>query len=354
MRLRPEQLETHLANALARSNGSLAGLYLIHGDEPLLVLEAAGAVRAAARKRGHAEREVYYAERGFDWSELRGALGSQSLFGEKRIVELRLASGRMPAPAAELVEQLAGRPDPQTLLLVTMPKIEGTGWWKSGWFTAIERAGMVIEAQPVSRAALPDWIARRLAKQNQRAGAETLAFLADRVEGNLLAAQQEILKLGLLAPAGELAQGDIESAVAAVARYDYDTLADALYAGDFARYARALAGLRGEGESAAGLAWRLGEELALLARIRGRLDAGQSLEALFGQHRIWRAAQPRCERALKRLDARRLQRSLLHVARIERASKGVATAEPWDELLRLGLELSDGKVANERGTNAAH
>jgi DNA polymerase-3 subunit delta len=346
VRLRPEQLETHLANALARSDRSIAALYLIHGDEPLLALEAADAVRTAARKRGYAQREVYYAERGFDWSELRGALGSPSLFGEKKIVELRLASGRMPAPAAELIEKLCESPDPHTLFMVAMPKIEGTGWWKSGWFTGIERAGMVVEAQPVTRAALPDWIARRLAKQNQRAGADALAYLADRVEGNLLAAQQEILKLALLAPAGELAQSDVEGAVASVARYDYDTLVDALYAGDFPRFARALAGLRGEGESAAGLAWRLGEELAALARIRNRLDAGQSLDTLFGQHRIWRAAQPRCERALKRFDARRLQLSLLRVARIERATKGIGTGEPWDELLRLGLELSDGKVAN--------
>ncbi len=347
MRLRPEQLDTHLAK-------SLAGLYLIHGDEPLLALESADAVRAAARKRGYAEREVCYAERGFDWSELRGALGSQSLFGEKKLVELRLASGRMPAPAAELIESLAARPDPQTLLMVTMPRIEGPNWWKSGWFTAIEQAVVVIEAQPVARAVLADWIARRLARQKQRAPAETLAFLAERVEGNLLAAQQEILKLGLLAPEGELGPGQIEDAVASVARYDFETLAGALYAGDFPRYARALGGLRGEGESVAGIAWRLGEELAALARIGALHAAGQPLEALFNQHRIWRAAQPRCEQALRRFDAERLRRSLLHVARIERASKGVANAEPWDELLRLGLELSDGKVADEPGRNAAH
>lgn len=338
MRLRPEQLETHLAK-------SISALYLIHGDEPLLALEAADAVRAAARKRGYAEREVYFAERGFDWSELRGALAGQSLFGEKKIVELRLASGRMPAPAAELIEKACEKPGPETLFMITMPKIEGTGWWKSGWFTAAERAGMVVEAQAVARAALPHWIAQRLAKQGRRAGPETLAFLADRVEGNLLAAQQEILKLGLVAPPGEIAQDQVESAVSSVARYDYETLTDALYAGDFPRYARALAGLRGEGESVAGIAWRLGEELAALVHMRAQLDKGQTLEALFGQHRIWRGAQPRYERALKRCDARRLQASLLHVARIERASKGVAPAEPWDELLRLGLELADGKVA---------
>ena len=346
MRLRPEQLETHLSK-------SLSGLYLVHGDEPLLALESADAIRAAARKRGHAEREVFFAEKGTDWSEVRGALGSQSLFGGKRIVEARLASGRMPAPLAELIEASVAKPDPDTVLLVTMPRIEGSGWWKAGWFTAIERAGMVIEAQPVARPALADWIARRLARQNQRAGVETLRFLADRVEGNLLAAQQEVMKLALLAPEGELAQAQIESAVASVARYDFETLAAALYAGDLARYARALAGLKGEGESVAGLAWRLGEELAALVRIRAQADGGRPLEALFNEHRVWRAAQPRCEQALKRFDLARLRMSLLHVARIERASKGVANDEPWDELLRLGLELSDGKVATDGKANAA-
>jgi DNA polymerase-3 subunit delta len=347
VRLRPEQLDTHLAK-------SLSGLYLVHGDEPLLALESADAIRAAARKRGHAEREVFFAERGTDWSELRGMLGSQSLFGGRKIVEVRLASGRMPAPLAALIEECAKKPDPDTVLLVTMPKIEGSGWWKAGWFTAMEREGMVIEAQPVARPMLADWIARRLARQNQRASVETLRFLADRVEGNLLAAQQEVMKLALLAPEGELAQESIESAVASVARYDFEILAAALYAGDLARYVRALTGLRGEGESVAAIAWRLGEELAALVRLRAEADRGRPLEALFNEQRIWRGAQPRCEQALKRLDAERLRLSLLHVARIERASKGVASEEPWDELLRLGLELSDVKVARERGTNAAH
>jgi DNA polymerase-3 subunit delta len=338
VRLRPEQLEAHLSK-------TLAAVYLIHGDEPLLVLESADAVRAAARSRGFGEREVHFAEKGYDWSELRGALASLSLFGDKRIVELRLASGRMPAPGGEAIERFCERPDPATLLLVSMPRPEGSSWWKSGWFAAAERAGVVLEAQPVARALLADWIARRLARQGQRAGAETLAFLAARVEGNLLAARQEILKLALLAPAGELAQAEVESAVASVARYDFETLAEALYAGDLPRYARALGGLQGEGESVAAITWRLGEELAALARVRAGLDAGRPLEPLFAEHRIWRAAQPRCERALKRLDARRLRLSLLRVARAERASKGVATADPWDELLRLGLELADGKVA---------
>jgi DNA polymerase-3 subunit delta len=335
VRLRAEQLEAHLAK-------SLSGIYLIHGDEPLLALEAADAVRAAARRRGHSVREVLYVERGFDWSAFRQAAGSGSLFGDKSIIELRFATGRVAAPAAQALVDYCERPNPDALLLVSMPRPEGSGWWKAGWFTALEGAGMVVEVAPVAREALPAWIDARLRRQRQQADRDTLAFLADRVEGNLLAAQQEILKLALLAPEGALAPEAVKAAVTSVARYDFDALAEALYRGDFARYARILAGLRGEGESAAGLAWRLGEELTALARIQREVKGGARLESLFAALRIWRGAQPRYEAALRRLDAARLRRAVVHMARIERAAKGAGDEEPWDEFLTLGLELQHG------------
>ena len=335
MRLRAEQVESHLLK-------SFAPVYLVHGDEALLVLEAADAVRAAARRRGHAEREVFFVERGFDWGAFTQSTASQSLFGERKIVELRLASGKPAAAAMQAMESYCGKPHSDVALLITMPRPEGSGWWKSGWYKAIDSAGVIVEAQPVSRAQLPQWISQRLARQQQRASAESLEVMADRVEGNLLAARQEILKLALLAPEGELSAEEIGSAVSSVARYDFETLAEALYAGDVARYARALEGLRGEGESAAGLAWRLGEELAALLRIRLRMASGGALEKLFAENRIWRGAQPRCEKALKRLGPDRLRSAVLHVARIERASKGAGGGEPWDEFVMLGLELLHG------------
>lgn len=343
MRIRAEQLEAHLAK-------SLAGVYLIHGDEPLLAIETADAVRGAARKRGHSEREVFFVEKGFDWSSFAHAGASRSLFGERSIVELRFASGRVAAAAAQAIERYCERPNPDMLLLISMPRPEGSGWWKSGWFTALDAAGVVVEARPVTRAKLAQWISQRLARQRQRASAETLEFLAERVEGNLLAAQQEILKLALLAPEGELAPQAVEAAVSNVARYDFDTLAEALYVGDFPHYARALAGLRGEGETAAGLAWRLGDELTALLRIRLQLGGGRQLEQLFIENKIWRAAQPRCEKALRRLDADRLHKAVVRVAQIERASKGVGRGDPWDEFVRLGLELLHGtEVAPQIG-----
>jgi len=342
VRLRAEQLESHLANALARSTASLAGTYLVHGDEPLLAIEAADAVRSAARQRGFSQREVFFVEKSFDWSAVAHAGASRSLFGDRSILELRFASGRVAAAAAQAIERYCGKPNPDVLLLISMPRPEGSGWWKSGWFAALDAAGVIVEAQPVARAKLAEWISQRLARQRQSAGAETLDFLADRVEGNLLAAQQEILKLALLAPEGELSPQMVEAAVSSVARYEFDTLAEALYAGDFLRYARALAGLRGEGETAAALAWRLGEELAALLRIKLQLGGGRRLEQLFAENRIWRAAQPRCEKALRRMDSDGLRKMVVHVARIERASKGAGPGDPWDELIRLGLELTRG------------
>ena len=335
MRLRAEQVESHLAK-------NFVPVYLVHGDEALLVLEAADAIRAAARGRGHTEREVLFVERGFDWGRFAQSAASQSLFGERKIVELRLASGKLAAAAAESIADYCRNPHPDVALLVTMPRPEGSGWWKSGWYTAVDAAGVIVEAQLVSRPQMPQWIAQRLARQQQRAGAESLELMADRVEGNLLAASQEVLKLALLAPQGDLSPEEISGAVSSVARYDFETLAEALYAGDFAHYARALDGLRGEGESAAGLAWRLGEELAALLRIRLQMGGGRPLDKLFVENRIWRGAQARCEKALRRLDPDRLRAAVLHVARIERASKGVGGGEPWDEFVTLGLELLHG------------
>ena len=335
MRLRAEQVDSHLAK-------QLAPVYLIHGDEALLLLEAADAIRAAARKRGHVEREVLFAERGFDWSLLTQAVASQSLFGDRKLVELRLATGRPAAAAAGVMAACAANPNPDALLLVTMPKPEGAGWWKSGWYTAIDTAGVIIEANPVTRAQLPQWIAQRLARQNQRADAPSLELMADRVEGNLLAAHQEVQKLGLLAPEGELSAEEIRGAVSTVARYEYETLAEALCAGDLARYVLALEGLRGEGESVAGLAWRLGEELSMFHRLRVEKASGRPLDRLFAEHRVWRGTQARAERALRRFSAEQLRAAVLQVARTERASKGVGDGDPWDGLLTLGLELLYG------------
>jgi DNA polymerase III subunit delta len=315
MRLRGEQLPGHLAK-------TLAPVYAILGDEPLLLLEAADAVRAAARKHGYAEREIYEPGRSFDWSELAHAGASLSLFGSRKMVELRLASGKPAAQASDAIVAWCERPNPEALLLVTMPRPEGGGWWEAPWFLALNKAGIIVEVQSVSRAALPGWLEKRLARQKQSASREVLEYLADRIEGNLLAAHQEVQKLALLAPEGELSLDTVRDAVADVARYDTYVAAHALVSGDTARYLRVLEGLRGEGEAPTYLLFTL----------------SSALFALATGERVTKAMQAVLDKA-RRYPPAALQRAIRRAAAVDRAIKGVDAVEPWEEFAKLGLEL---------------
>jgi DNA polymerase-3 subunit delta len=308
-----------LAGQLART---LAPVYAILGDEPLLLLEAADAVRAAARKQGYAEREVYEPGRSFDWSELAHAGASLSLFGGRKIVELRLAAAKPAAQASDAIVAWCERPSPEALLLVTMPRPEGGGWWEAPWFLALNKAGVIVEVQPVARAALPGWLERRLARQKQSASREVLEYLADRVEGNLLAAHQELQKLALLAPPGELELDTVREAVADVARYDTYVAAEALVAGDTARYLRVLEGLRGEGETPTYLLFTL----------------SSALFALSTGERVNKAMQAVLEKA-RRYPSAALERAIRRAAAVDRKIKGVDSGEPWEEFVKLALEL---------------
>ncbi len=329
MQLRSPELDAHLGK-------TLRGVYLIHGDEPLLALEAADAVRAAARKKGFAERQVLEPARGFDWSEFRHAAESQSLFGDRKVVELRLSSGKLAAPAAQVLVDYCARPNPDVLLLVTMPRPEGGGWWKADWYLAVDAAGVIVEVQPVARAQLPAWLGQRLARQKQRAGAEVLDFLAERVEGNLLAAHQELQKLTLLAPEGELSLELVQDAVAAVARYDVNGAVEALLARDTARYARMIEGLRGEGEQPTFILFVLSAALFVLQG----LQRGGQLDSLAMQHRLFnKPLKAAVQAAARRFSAAQVDAALAHAALVDRAIKGVHAADPWEELIRLGLLL---------------
>ena len=334
MQLRAEQLEAHLAK-------SLAALYTIHGDEPLLALEAADAVRAAARRSGCAEREVLSVERSFDWSGLAHAGASQSLFGSAKIVELRIASGKPGAEGAAAIERYCSRLAPGDVTLVLLPRLDKTTQ-AAAWFRALGAAGVIVEVWPVERARLPEWIGGRLARNRQRAGHDLLEFLADRFEGNLLAAHQEVAKLALLLPPGELAPGAVEAAVANVARYDAFDASAALLTGDLARYVRVLDGLRGEGTAPTYVLWAIAEDLRTLLRIGAGLAGGRALEQVLRDNRVWGARQTPMRAALRRVERSALQRALAQAARIDRAIKGVGPGEPWDQLIGLGLELIDG------------
>jgi DNA polymerase-3 subunit delta len=337
MALRAEQLQAQLAK-------SLAPLYVVHGDEPLLALEAADAVRAAARTAGYREREVFFAERGFDWSELLHAGASLSLFGDKKIVELRIPTGKPGPQGAEAIGAYCARAGADILTLVSLPRLDRAGQ-SSAWFNALSAAGVVVDVFPVERARLPAWIGERLARQGQRAPREVLEFLADRVEGNLLAAFQEVQKLALLAPEGELGLDDVREVVANVARYDAYDASAALLAGDTARYVRVIEGLRGEGEAPTFVLWAIAEDLRALARVQSGAAEGRPLDALLRENRVWGPRQALIKSALRRLPVAAIERALAHAALIDRAIKGVARLEAWDEFLKLGLKLAHGSEA---------
>jgi DNA polymerase-3 subunit delta len=334
MQLRAEQLHNHLAK-------SLAALYAIHGDEPLLALEAADAVRATARKQGFSERAVLEPGRHFDWSEFTHAAASLSLFAEKKLIELRLAGGKPGLQGAAAIADYCGRPSADIVLLLSVPRLD-RNTQNSDWFRALAQAGVVVDIYPVERQRLPAWIAERLARQRQSAPREVLEFLADRVEGNLLAAHQEVQKLALLAPEGELHMETVNEAVASVARYDPYVAAEALLAQGPERYVRVIEGLRAEGEQPTFVLFVLSSVLFVLHG----LARGGVADGLFMQHRLFnRPLQRAVQAAARRYPAPLLARAIAHAAAIDRAIKGVGRGEPWEEFITLGLKLAHGSKA---------
>lgn len=340
MRLDSEQLAPHLARGLK-------ALYAIHGDEPLLALEAADRIRAEARRAGYAVREVLQADSGFDWRQLAASGSSLSLFGDRRILELRIPSGKPGVEGAQAIQAYCERLPPDTLTLVILPKLDRTQQ-QSAWFGALDGAGVAVAANPVLRAELPSWIAGRLGMQGHRADADTLRFLADRVEGNLLAAWQEIQKLALLFPPGPLDFAQVREAVLDVARYDVYQVSTAMLTGDAARLARVLDGLRGEGEGPPLVLWVMAEDIRALSRIIDGLKQGKPMAVLLRESRVWGPRQDAIQRAVKRVSALQLQDALLHAAEIDKAVKGLKDRDVWDELLQLGLRFCRPAAAPRR------
>lgn len=341
MQIRLEQLQQHLSQARERG---LKPFYTLVGDEPLLQQEAGDAVRAAAREAGCSEREVHHvAGAHFDWSGVLGSVREMSLFADAKIVEIRIPSGKPGKDGSEALQRLCEAHLEGVVVLVTLPRLDNTQF-KSGWFAALDGAGLVVRIDPVERAQLPAWIARRLAAQGQRVvegeeGQRTLAFFADRVEGNLLAAHQEISKLGLLYPPGELSAEQVESAVLNVARYDIRQWCEALWQGQAARAARMLQGLKGEGESVVSLHWQLSDDLRALKRLRSLMAEGMPMPMALSQARIWGPRQRLLEQAVGKVSDKALDRLLLAASQCDGLVKGLPhpqwPREPWEALERL-------------------
>ena len=321
----------------AQIRKGLSPLYTIHGAEPLLALEAADRIRDAARKAGCTEREVFFAEPGADWNRLGASAANLSLFASKRLVEIRIPTGKPGAEGGRAIESWCAKLPPDDVTLVLLPELE---WqqMKSNWFNTLDANGIVVEAKPVSRDELPQWLAERLSRQGQRASVETLEWLADRVEGNLLAARQEVGKLSLLLPKGEIGLAAIREAVTDVSRFDRDQLIDAIHAGDAGRVARVVDCLEAEGEPLPLLLWQLTEELRLMM-------------ALAANQRPRRFLTPERSSALqqtaRRHSAASFDRELLRAHRIDRMIKGVETGNPWDGIVDLALGLAAKPVLQD-------
>lgn len=329
--LRVEQIERHL-------QGSLAPVYFIHGDETLLVNECADAVRAAARAQGYSERQVFSVEAGFDWNTLRAASDSLSLFAERRILELRLPGGKPGKDGTRILREYAERPAPDTLLLIVAGKLEAAAR-RSKWALALGQAGVSLAVWPVAAAQLPGWIDRRLRALGMRADREVLQLIAERVEGNLLAAAQEIEKLFLLHGAGELDIDAVVGLVADSARYDVFTLVDTALSGDAGHAQRILSGLRAEGVDPVLVLWALTREIRALTGMARQLR-GSGLAQVLAAHRVWDKRKAPISAALERIRGRQWWQLLQHCARLDRVIKGRAAGSAWDELLQLTLRLA--------------
>ncbi len=331
MELRPEDVGAHLARGLTP-------LYVLWGDEPLAMLEAEDAIRAAALKAGH-ERTVFAVQGKFDWSVIFGHADNFSLFAQKKLVEIRIPSGKPGIDGSAALGRYADSLPADTVTVISLPGLE----WKqtkSKWFEALTSKGTVIQSRDVPLEQMPGWIGRRLSMNNQQASRDALEFLANRLEGNLLAARQEIEKLSLLLPQGKLGLNDIEQAVTDVSRFDVADIQDALLAGDGGRCARILDSLRQEGEAVPKIMWQIGATLRLLYKLKSAVRQGQSLAAVFKANRIWDKRQALVQAALKRVSDAKLENALQDASQIDRQAKGLESGDPWNGMLRLTLNLS--------------
>jgi DNA polymerase-3 subunit delta len=346
--IKSDAFHLHLAS-LAKDQQTFKPLYIFSGDEPLLMMEAIDALRALARTSGFTEREVLVQDRYFDWAALISAGQTMSLFGDRRFIELRMPTGKPGREGAESLKQFAeqmaqssNRVD--TIVCIILPRLD-TKTKTSAWFTALDESGVTVQIDSIDRIALPSWIAQRLKNQAQEveageSGQRALQFMADQVEGNLIAAHQEIQKLALLYPTGKLSEEQIRSAVLKVARYDIFELTESILSGDAARLNRMLDGLQGEGEPLPLILWSISDELRTLNRVQAALSTGEALPNLLRNYRIWGKREKLYPAALKRIASKKLKQAMILAANLDKQAKGLMVREmptnPWDGLRVIG------------------
>lgn len=332
MQLKPEQLDRQL-------QGALAPVYFISGDEPLRVMEAADAVRAAARRQGFGERDVLTAQAGFDWNTLTESAGNLSLFAERRIIDLRLPTGKPGDTGSRVLRDWAEQPPQDTLLLLTAGKLESAAR-KSKWVRALDTAGVVVFVWPLDANQFPAWIRARMQQRGLEPAGGAVNLLAERMEGNLLACVQEINRLYLLQGAGPVSADDVLATVADSARFDVYGLVDSALAGEASRSVRILQGLRGEGIATPVVLWALAKDIRQLVSMAEVVAHGETIPRVLARFHVWQSRKPQYTQALKRLSGRTCHALLRQCARLDRVIKGQAAGNDWDELLQLTLQLA--------------
>ena len=336
MFLKYETLESHL-------NKELASLYVLTGDEHLLLLEAADMIRKAARDRHFGEREILTVERGFKWGQLHAANNAMSLFGGRKLIELRIPGDKPGKEGSQTLQEYAAELNPDNVTLITLPKLDWASQ-KTAWVSALQKNGIYIEIPSIELSRLGNWISERLKKQNQTANKQGIDFLVERVEGNLLAAHQEIQKLGLLYPEGELGFEQICNSVLNVARYDIFKLNEAMLGGNRARFIRMMEGLKGEGEPLPLILWTFTEEIRTLLKCKTALESGQTFPATAKTLRLRGQREKLIQMAVNRLEKKDLQIALQQTAQIDKIIKGLRSDswmdDAWDALMQLGLFIA--------------
>ena len=347
MEIRPNDLPRHLSR-------KIESLYVVHGDEPLLALEAGDEIRSAARQAGCDERDVLVVDPGFKWNAFIAANANFGLFGSRKLIDLRIPSGKPGIDGAKALESYAANPNPDNVTLITLPRLD-RATLSSGWVAALSQTGATIAVQPIEREALPRWIAARLARQNQRASDEVLTYLALRCEGNLLAARQEIEKLALVLPEGEIALEAVENATIDVARYDVFQASEAWLAGDGARAVRILNTLEAEGEAVTLGVWQMTEDLRAIAGVHAAQRHGVPVAAAIRNTRVWGRRQAALEKAVRRVAPARIGEMMIALARLDALAKGLTAGNPWEDLVALALDLCgtpSRRLAATLGTRA--
>ncbi len=331
MQIKPEQLNVQLKKGLVP-------LYFVSGDEPLLVQEACDAIRAAARQAGCSEREVHHVESSFDWQGFLQSGDAMSLFADRKLIELRLPTGKPGDKGSKALQAYAERPSEDNILLIISGKLEGSSR-NTKWYKALDKAGAVVTIWPMDLRQLPGWAMRRMKEKSLQPSQEAVALLVERVEGNLLACAQEIEKLLLLHGEGAVDVDKVAASVADSSRFDIYKLVDGALQGDVARTSRIINGLKGEGVEPVLVLWALSREIRSMANMAFEATQGAGVEQVLAKHRVWDKRKALVRSGLKRHSLPQWQAMLKRCAEVDGMIKGGRPGNVWDELLQLSLWL---------------